>query len=163
MEAIRLAETNRQRVKQEEESKFEAARQEQKHYWAAISDVVLERQTVRKKCTRAKGDPSRPGAQVKSLASTEYLAALTAIHTSDCPKQFQLAWLEYVQTWEREVSYPVLRRVEDVAETVGAIKDVSLLRDVDERAEKRDMFEAWRHCKRVALEFDVEIADDPPL
>ena len=38
------------------------------------------------------------------LHLVQYLQTLEKIDTAGCPEPFRLAWLDYVQTWERKLT-----------------------------------------------------------
>lgn len=146
----------------------EQARIEQQKAREAVSKVAARRAELRRKAIHAVKPTTIPiiGQTIgdtNEVAMAEFLPGLQSISTEGCPKKFRLAWLDYVHACERAAEYPTLRKLEDVVQSVGSWNNPAVLKEVEDRASRRDIREAWRQCQRVALEFDVEIAADPPL
>jgi hypothetical protein len=160
LDAVKLAEESRQRVKAEIEGENKRVQLERVKFAGAISNVLSQRIAARKKCAHGQGR--------LSLNRTEYVAALKTADTAACPSKFRLAWLDYVQTCERANEYSIVDCVWDGAESAGSAmavptspgEAVSGIRDRYGRARRRDTNEAWRQCQRVALEYDVVVRPD---
>ncbi len=119
----------------------------------AITNVLIERIKTRFICMRIVIDNGKlVSAQ---LRPAQYLRALKTIDTAGCPQTFRLAWLDYVQTWERKLGNKGV--TENLLESLPALNGVFLgLNDVAKRVAASDTDEAWRHCERVALECGVD-------
>ena len=119
----------------------------------AITTILSERLTARLNSMRMVIDNGRIVSA--HLHTRLYLMRLQSIDTAGCPQEFRLAWLDYIQTWERKLSGR--RAAEDVLEALPALSgDFRDLGDIGKRMAASDTSEAWRHCERVALEFGVD-------
>jgi hypothetical protein len=125
----------------------------------AIANVLSERHHARLNCMRILIDNGRVVSA--HLHFREYLLALRRIGTEGCPQKFRLAWLDYVQSWERRLSGR--RAAENLLESVPALEgDFHGLNDIARRMDASDTDESWRHCERVALEFGVDATKPSP-
>lgn len=125
---------------------------------AAIEEVFKKRVDARKACTRIEYFP----APLTNLIEPSYVVALRKIDTSATPKAFQLAWLDYVQSWERKQD--LLKQTASKIElALGAAKgSPGATQDALSRMDKSDTTEAFRKVVRVALELGVKAPLDAP-
>jgi hypothetical protein len=89
-----------------------------------------------------------------------YVNKIHQIDPSHTPKRFQLAWLDYVQAWERiSDQTPGMVLGETYVAMIGVYTHSSRLTDVAARPiEAADALEMARQkLERVALEYDVRI------
>jgi hypothetical protein len=90
------------------------------------------------------------------VSTPQFAKELRKIDITGCPTDFQNAWVEYVQAWERQAESPlggVVAVTElGVAAKVGA--DVAA-NDAIRKLNLRDKDEAWRNCELVALKYGV--------
>lgn len=112
-------------------------------YRDGIANVLAQRAKLRKECVLKYSNPPL-------LDDKRYSAALRKIDTSHCPKDFQLAWLDYVQVWECFADYGL----------PGMALDLVLLKQLDgsqleRRSRSRDTKEAWNKVERIALYYGV--------
>jgi hypothetical protein len=119
----------------------------------SISNVLVERLTARLNSAHIVIDDGRiVSAQ---LHNGRYVKLIEQIDTTGCPQEFRLAWLNYVQTWERK-SNP-RDTAENVLESLPAFHgDVNALTDVAKRIEADDTLISWQKCERIALEFGAD-------
>lgn len=118
----------------------------------SISNVLVERLTARLNSAHIVIDDGRiVSAQ---LHNVRYVKLLKQIDAAGCPQEFRLAWLDYVQTWERK-SNP-RGTAENVLEGLPFHGDVNALTDIAKRMEADDTLKSWQKCERVALEFGVD-------
>jgi hypothetical protein len=114
----------------------------------AINRVLQERMIARQKTGFAGQSPQlqQPGPYVKLLQK---------ITTEDCPQDFRLAWLEYVQTWERNAS-PAngLRKLAElgIGLTTGHL---AIAADALRPSPGTDTDEAFRKVQKAALEYGI--------
>ncbi|HEY1719105.1 MAG TPA: hypothetical protein VGH42_12530 [Verrucomicrobiae bacterium] len=99
-----------------------------------------------------------------NFLASQYVAQLHKIDTSACPKKFQLAWLNYVQTWEVEAQQtPSMARANALAAAIGTVTHSSSLETVGTTGIERQInandaiTHAWQNVEMVALEYDVRI------
>jgi hypothetical protein len=143
LEAVRLAEANRQVARQEEETRQREKEDAMRGYAVAIG-------TVFDGSKQAKEDAAPPQASKKkevlaaSFNQRRYLQTLQGISVSKCPIKFQLAWHDFLYQKER-------------ADNLGhAISEVSLVLHGDlSSLDSHAVPDAWHHCEMVALEFGV--------
>jgi hypothetical protein len=119
---------------------------------------------------------------VRQVALPRFLRLLKQIDVSDCPNEFQTAWLAYVQAWERYATpSPIERRQRQVLEKPTSVTlGVNLEHHVGlgsgigagggvqyeskhenygklvEFFDREDTSEAWRAVESVALKFKVD-------
>ncbi len=95
----------------------------------------------------------------KLFSVKEYVTALDRIPTTQCPQAFQTAWLNYVQTCERQQE-PFNLLAAGVEGVVGVYKlSPSVTQDALARLDRLNAPEAWRRVIMVALEHGVQIHD----
>lgn len=117
-----------------------------------ISAVLEIRLRLRADC--ALRDPR--GKPTQQIESNRYAAALRKTDTSDCPRDFQFAWLEYVHAWERLAHYGPIDRGFDLSMTVAGVKGApEVVPGVARRAELRNTDEPWFKVERIALAYGV--------
>lgn len=146
--------------REEEEAKLaqEAkAKQDQEHR-AAITSIFQQRLEARKKSLHIFRDLfNNPHT---NFVGQTYLRELHKIDTAPCPKEFRLAWLDYVQSWERfSTSDDLGARVEYAVGAAG--RSGEAVTDSMKRLDGFNTTEAFRKVVRVALEFDVTAPQDP--
>jgi len=113
---------------------------------AAITTVLSARIEARQALSSGPVVPAR----------ARYLQRLKAISTVDCPQDFQAAWFDYVEAWDRIVSHPLGREFA-VLEEVGSAKGGPALAQHGVSARDRmDNDERWREVCRVALKHGVQ-------
>jgi hypothetical protein len=122
----------------------------------SISNVLVERLTARLNSAHIVIDDGRiVSAQ---LHNVRYVKLLKQIDTAGCPQEFRLAWLDYVQTWERK-SNP-RGTAENVLEGLPAFHgDVNALTNIAKRMEADDTLISWQKCERVASEFGTDASE----
>ncbi|HTB79837.1 MAG TPA: hypothetical protein VK717_03010 [Opitutaceae bacterium] len=86
-----------------------------------------------------------------------YTQQLSQIPTVQCPEPFQLAWLNYVQTWERSEA-PFAGVGSAIEFTVSTVKpNGDAAKDALARLDKMNPNEAWMRVQVVALRYGVQI------
>ena len=130
-------------------------------YKGAVAQSIVNVLNRNARAARACVQTSTLGTRNKRKFNTrEYVNELHRIDASRCPKKFQLAWLDYVQAWEREGEQtPGVVLGELYLGMVGvATKSSSLEKMAVRPIEARDALErAWDALERVALEYDVRV------
>jgi hypothetical protein len=88
-----------------------------------------------------------------NLDRVAYLTRLKAVSTTDCPQDFRLAFLNYVQTLERAneqgTELPNILAIVQVVQHPAQ----ALLAAAPPRPEKVDVSEAWRQVVTVATKY----------
>lgn len=89
------------------------------------------------------------------LNERSYVAELHKIDVSDCPKVFRLAWLDYVQAWERHIDLP--GKLGRGLEATGSLYAQSgpAFKQAQDRMISADPNEAFRRLQRAAVECGV--------
>ena len=129
--------------------------QQGKQDQAAIKSVFEQRSEARKASTVDIG--KKKGVMFDGNA---YVNALHKIDASACPKKFQLAWLDYVQAWERNKA-PINDFASKAEFAVGlAFHSTAAVSDSVERIKRGDTDEAFRQIVRVAAQYDVTVPAD---
>lgn len=91
------------------------------------------------------------------IERTQYIEGLHQISTDGCPQNFRLAFLDYVQTWER-ASKPGAGLGSTGEFAIGAVsKSGNAMQDASKKLAAIDTDEARRRLDMVALEYGVEI------
>ncbi len=88
-----------------------------------------------------------------------YTTVIDRIATVQCPNQFSVAWLQYVQALERnQEPFSGLGAVGEYA--VSVVKPSgAVTQDALARLDRINAPEAWRHVVMVALQYGVQIHD----
>ena len=111
----------------------------------AIAQVVQARAEAYQKASVSKKIRGR-----EVFDASVYLKALHEIDTKECPKKFRLAWLDYVQAWDRQMEIlPFL--FEGVLAIKGDLKPLA------EGQIARNTTEKWRAVQRMALEYGIDV------
>jgi hypothetical protein len=100
----------------------------------------------------------------RRFKTPKFVNELRNIDTSACPKRFQLAWLDYVQAWEREGEITPDRNLVDFLFGVGGVytKSSRMAGMAAEPFEVRDaLTQSWQKVERIALEYDVRVVYQP--
>jgi type II secretory pathway pseudopilin PulG len=98
---------------------------------------------------------------VTNFSTREYIAGIRKIPTANCPAKFRLAWLNYVQTYQRAFEDGTLdfaaRDLAFKTEFLLAVKSTSgaVAKDALGRMDKNNVAEAERRVEMVALEYGV--------
>jgi hypothetical protein len=123
-------------------------------YRAAIEEVLSDRVKLRAECTR----PIHPVLKDKMLDFRLYAAGLKKIDASNCPKDFRVAWVDYVLAWDRRGNYGIFDLSRDAAGITTGFQTGNFDGTL-KRADKRDSEEAWRGVQRIAAIYGVPIAE----
>ena len=119
----------------------------------SISNVLLKRLSARLISARITIDDGKIVAV--QLHPIRYMKLIQQIDTTGCPQDFRLAWLDYVQTWQRRTNPRVI--TENVLEGLPALHgNFSGLNDIGKRMESDDTLIPWQKCVRVALQYGVD-------
>lgn len=87
-----------------------------------------------------------------------YVAGLKKIDASNCPKDFRLAWIDYVNAWDRRTDQSIDEYGKDVVAFVTGFATQNFDHTL-KRLESSDNAEAWRGVKKAALASGVAITD----
>lgn len=96
----------------------------------------------------------------------DYVSKLKMIKAVDCPKDFRMAWLDYVQAWERRAEAGLHGKLAAEGETVaGAAADLhgatksgaDLIDKAQTKLDGMNTAEAWRQVEKVAMAYDVAV------
>ena len=126
----------------------------------AIEKVTRIRWQVQTNCLHLELFPPKGNAKkiiLLKFKDQDYLQKLKRINVLDCPKDFRLVWIEYVQTWERKVQAGLAGKLaiasEEFAGTVSAAHGGStkLLEQGIEKSKELDSAEAWRQIEKYAV------------
>ena len=118
-----------------------------------ITNVLTERLEARLLCMRIVIDYGK--IQSAQLHAVRYMKFLEKIDTTGCPQDFRMAWLAYVQTWERK--YDAHRAQENLLDTIPLLTgNTRGLTDIAKRMESSDTDEAWRGCETAAMESGID-------
>ena len=119
----------------------------------SITNVLKERLEARILCMRILIDDGKIiSAQIHGV---RYMKFLEKIDTSGCPQDFRMAWLAYVQTWERK--FDAHRAQENLLDTIPVLSgNTHGLTDIAKRMESSDTDEAWRGCETAAMESGID-------
>jgi len=119
----------------------------------SISNVLLERLSARFDSMYIVINDGRLKSAIFHPA--RYVKLLKQIDTAGCPQDFRLAWLNYVQTWERRNSPQTAS--ENLLNLIpAATGNLSGLNDIAKRSEANDTLIPWQKCEQVALEYGVD-------
>jgi hypothetical protein len=100
------------------------------------------------------------GNSITDFSASQYVGELHKIDTLACPKEFQLAWLNYVHTWELEAQQtPGTRLGEAYLATIGMITHSDSLEKFGTRGNEAANATtlAWQNVEMVALKYDVRM------
>jgi hypothetical protein len=144
LEAVKLAEANRQKAKQEDEAKKKEQDEIKRKYAVAIETALKERNQAQKdsRIETKKGttDTTLPDEK-------EFLKRLRRISVSDCPTRFQVVWADYVYILGKDQN--LVHKVSEISS--AARGDLSVL-------DSHDVPDAWHRCEIVALEYGVSLS-----
>jgi len=107
--------------------------------------------------TLPNGDTITRRSGQRGFLMPEYIKAVERIPTVDCPQQFQVAWMNYVQTLQRgDQPFAGLGAVvEYEISVIHPSADAS--KDALARLDRLNASEAWRRVVMVALHCGVQI------
>jgi hypothetical protein len=84
-----------------------------------------------------------------------YIKLLQSVDTSTCPEDFRLAWLDYIQVWQRKIDVKIL--AVNVADGISLFHgNLGAIGDIARRNEASDTLMPWQKCERVALQYGVD-------
>ncbi len=99
---------------------------------------------------------------IKTFAWARYIPAIGKIDYSKCPKDFQLAWLEYLQSWE---AYQLTIRSEHPLLSLAELAkfDASGAKHDSEKVQDALLVkqQAWFNCQRVAVRYGFFFTNSP--
>ncbi len=140
LEAVKLAEINRQKAIQEEEAKAKELQAMNQKFAESI-------RTVFQQAKKARADARIPNVKKDTLVNErEYLQNLLKISVANCPTKFQVAWHDYI--YEKQKDESVINKLGEAT---------SLLHGQLSALEPKALEDAWHRCTMVALEFGVSI------
>jgi hypothetical protein len=88
----------------------------------------------------------------------KYSQDIDSFDTSDCPRDFRLAWLDYVESWKAKINVPAT--VGRAAEfSAGAYaKSGAVILDSARRYDRADTDKTFEKCEKIAVLYDVDFA-----
>jgi len=127
-----------------------------------ILTVINQHQQAVKDCT-VHVRPGHPKPQ-RIFQTKTFVNELHNVDTSACPKRFQMAWLDYVQAWERKGEVTPDTALVDFLYGVGGVyaKSSKMADMAAEPHEAKNAVEqSWQRVERVAWEYDVQVLFQP--
>jgi hypothetical protein len=99
----------------------------------------------------------RNGRSITNFSVKDYLAGIETISTAQCPEDFRLAWLNYIQTLQRDrAPFSGLGAITEFE--VSTLKtSPSGEKDALARLDKLNGNEAWMHVETKALDYGVQL------
>jgi type II secretory pathway pseudopilin PulG len=97
------------------------------------------------------------GRSITNFQSKVYLANVEKISTAQCPNKFRLAWLNYIQTLQRE-NAPFAGLGSLTEFEVSALgRSGNGTKDALDRLDKLNENEAWMRVETAALNYGVQL------
>ena len=119
----------------------------------AISKVLVERLQARLMSAHIVIDNGRLTSF--QLHPAVYVKLLQSVDTSSCPEDFRLAWLDYIQVWQRKMDVKIM--AVNLADGISLFQgNLGAISDIAKRNEANDTLISWQKCERVALQYGVD-------
>ena len=119
----------------------------------SISKVLVERLQARLMSAHIVIDNGRLTSF--QLHPAVYIKLLQSVNTSTCPEDFRLAWLDYIQVWQRKIDVRIM--AVNVVDGISIFQgNLGAMGDLAKRSEANDTLIPWQKCERVAMQYGVD-------
>lgn len=139
-------------------------------YKKPISDVIQQRATARIAAVTTNVIPFHPNRVQVTWSDQKFLVALLKINVTKCPKDFRVAWMNYIAARElqndrkftaQQAMSAVAIKVE-ASPTQGGEVDTTGLKKAAQMEAMKDNTVQWINCKKIAIEkYGVFVPPDP--